>query len=243
MASFDGPASREPGVLRPAPSAAERLRRLAGDAPIIEGADARQAADAAEDAVLAIEHVLPGGGSLAVEPTRALVAIDVDQGARGGGDAVRAGRQANLVALAEGARLLRLKALGGVVVFDLVGKGQGGEAILAAARKAFEADQPGVVLGPISKLGTFTLALPQRFTPTAERLLGDDGAPTVRTVAQRVLRDLDREGRADPGALLQAVCAPEVAAEVRPLAEQLGPRFQVTEELGRARSNPDIRRR
>jgi Ribonuclease G/E len=243
VAAFDGPGGREPGVIRPAPAALERLRRLAGDRPIAEGPDARQAADVAESAVLATEHALPGGGSIAIEPTRALVAVDVDQGARPGGDAARAGRQANLAALAEGARLLRLKALGGIVVFDLVGKGQGGDAIVTAARKAFEPDQPGVIFGPVSKLGTFTLALPQRYTPTVERLLEDDGRPRARAVAQRLLRDLDREGRADPGARLEAVCARDVAAELRPLAEQLGPRFSVAEDLGRPRDSTDIRRR
>ena len=243
IAAYNGPAGREPGLVRPAPAAAERLARLAAGQPIVEGEDARQAADEAEEAALAIEHALPGGGSLAIEPTRALIAIDVDQGARGGGDQARAGRQVNLAAIAEAARVLRLKALGGLVVFDLVGRGQGGEALTAAARKAFEPDQPGVAFGPVSKLGTFTLALPQRFTPTAERLLEDDGLPSPRTAAQRVLRDLEREASADPGALLQAVCAPEVAMELRPLAEQLGPRFQVVEEVGRSRESADIRRR
>jgi Ribonuclease G/E len=240
---IDGAANREPGLVRPAPDAISRLHGLAGGAPITEGAEARQAADEAEDAVLASEHELPGGGSLAIEPTRALVAIDVDQGARGGGDAARAARQTNFAAIGHAARLLRLKALGGLVVFDLVGKGQDGEAVVAAGRKAFEPDQPGVVFGPVSKLGTFTLALPQRYAPTREHLVEADGRPTPRAAAQRLLRALDREGRADPGALLDAVCAPEVAAVLRPLAEQLGPRFGVIEEVGRARQTPDIRRR
>ena len=46
-------------------------------------------ADAAEDEVLAIEHPLPGGGSLAVEQTRALTAVDIDLGQGGGQDAKR----------------------------------------------------------------------------------------------------------------------------------------------------------
>ena len=60
-----------------------------------------------------------GGGDIAIEPTRALTAIDVDLSDRKGGDAKRVTRQANLAALGMAARLLRLKGLGGIVVIDL----------------------------------------------------------------------------------------------------------------------------
>jgi hypothetical protein len=62
-------------------------------------------------------------------------------------------------------------------------------------------------------------------------------------VAQRLVRDLEREGRADPGALLVARCAGEVAAELKPLAAQAGPRFAVAEGIGWDRLKTDIERR
>ncbi|HEX8232734.1 MAG TPA: ribonuclease E/G [Caulobacteraceae bacterium] len=240
-AGYGGPTPHPIGLIRPGPTAAERLRDLSMGAAIIEGEAASEAADVAEEAVLEVEHPLPGGGSIAVEPTRALVAVDVDVGAKGGGDAGRLARQVNQAAVAEAARLLRLKALGGLVVFDVVGKGQDGEALTAAARKAFAPDEPGVVYGPVSKLGTLTLALPRRWRPTLEALADAGGTLTPRTLAQRLVRALEREGRADPGARLEAVCASVVAGELRPLAAQLGPRFRVREEVGRVAGDADIR--
>ncbi|HYC04369.1 MAG TPA: ribonuclease E/G [Azospirillaceae bacterium] len=57
---------------------------------------------------------LPGGGSLVIERTEALTAIDVNGGERG--DAL----QVNLAAAREIARQLRLRNIGGIVVVDFV---------------------------------------------------------------------------------------------------------------------------
>ncbi|MGZ8407866.1 MAG: ribonuclease E/G, partial [Caulobacteraceae bacterium] len=227
VAQFAGAGTRDPGLILPAPTAAQRLTALAKGAPVIEGEDARATADEAEEAVLAVEHAITGGGSLAVERTRALVAVDVDLGARPSGDPARIARNANAAAIGEAARLLRLKGLGGLIVVDLVGRGQDGEMLAAAAKRAFEPDQPGVALGPISRFGTLTLALPWRVTPLAERLLDANGASTARTEAQWLVRALEHEGRSDPGGLFMAECAEEVAAELAPLVTQLGPRYSV----------------
>ncbi len=61
-------------------------------------------ADEAEADVLETVHRLPGGGDIAIEPTRALTSIDVDLGERKGQDAKRVTRQANLAAIAESAQ-------------------------------------------------------------------------------------------------------------------------------------------
>lgn len=53
----------------------------------------------------------------------------------------------------------------------------------------------------------------------------------------------EREGRADPGGRITGVCSPEVAAIARLALRTLGPRFDVAEEVGRARWNTDIRTR
>lgn len=203
------------------------LRVLAKDAPIVEGPAAREAADAAETEALEIIHPLPGGGSLAIEETRALVAIDVDVGERQGADSKRVTRQANLVALGAGARLLRLKGLGGLVVIDLAGRGHDGQALLAAARSAFGPDNPGVSISPVSRFGTMELTVPRRRRPVLETLRGD----SARTQALRLVRLLEREGRAAPGARLAGACSPPVAEAstlyVAALADRLGARFTV----------------
>lgn len=204
---------------------ADDLRALAREAELVEGAAAREMADEAETEALEILHALPGGGVLAVEPTRALTAIDVDLGERKGGDAKRVTRQANLAALGLAARLLRLKALGGIVVIDLVGRGHDGNALMAAARAAFGADNPGVAIGPVGRFGTMELSLPRRSRPLVEVLCREDGELSDRTLAQRLIRRIEAEAAAQPGARLDARCAPEVAVAAGPLLDMLAARI------------------
>ena len=238
-----GPAEGAPRLIA-APDLLADLEALSHGAKLVEGAAARQVADEAEAEALEVLHPLPGGGQIAIEPTRALTAIDVDLSDRKGGDAKRVTRQANLAALGMAARLLRLKGLGGIVVIDLVGRGHDGNALLAAARAAFGPDNPGVAIGPVGRFGTMELSLPRRVRPLAERLCRDDGALTDCTLAQRLIRRLQAEAAAQPGARLVATCAPGVAAAAAPLgallAEQIGARFSITADPGRARDSLDV---
>ncbi len=214
----------------PPSSLDQRLAALAPGAPVVLGPEARVVADEAEEEALAIEHRLGGGVSLAIEPTRALTAVDIDLGT-GGSDGKRAARQANLAALSALGRLLRLKALGGLVVVDLVGRGHDGPALAHAAQAAFAVDQPGVVIGPVTKFGTLELALPRRYRPVREILCDRSGAPFPLTLALRLVRAIERQARAAPGDRFVARCAPGVAAAAARPAEALkgiiGGRFEV----------------
>jgi len=227
-----GPAEGAPRLLEAAPDLEAELRALANETPLIDDARAREAADEAVAEALETVHLLPGGGSIAIEETRALVAIDVDVGERPGSDSKRVTRQANLAALGASARLLRLKGLGGLVVFDLAGRGHDGAALLAAARAAFGPDNPGVAISPISRFGTMELTVPRRRRPVLEVLRE---APAL-TCALSLLRALEREGAAQPGARLLGTCAPAVAESVRPyesaLAGRLGRRFEIVGREG-----------
>lgn len=220
-----GPGEGPPRLLSPAPELADQLRAFARDAEVVEGPVARAVADEAEAEALETVHSLPGGGELAIEPTRALTAVDIDLGERKGADSKRVARQANLAAIGAAARLLRLKGLGGLVVIDLIGRGHDGAALLAAARTAFGPDNPGVALGPVSRFGTLELTVPRRAPPLHERLNRADGSPSDRTLAQRLARRLEAEAQAQPGARLHALCAPAVAEAAQPLLQRLADRF------------------
>ena len=232
IARMIGAGEGAPRLLTPGPDVAVDLAVLGHGAALVEGRAARDVADEAEAEALNVIHPLPGGGELAIEPTRALTAIDVDLSDRKGGDAKRVTRQANLAALGMAARLLRLKGLGGIVVIDLVGRGHDGNALLAAARAAFGPDNPGVAIGPVGRFGTMELSLPRRTQPVLERLCRLDGALSDRTLAQRLIRRLQSEGAAQPGARLTATCAPDVARAAAPLIDlltaRMGARFSVT---------------
>lgn len=240
-ARLSGLAAGAPQQLAQGPSLVERLKAAAPDQPIVQGGEAREAADEAEEAALAQVHDLPGGLKVSIEPTRGLIAIDIDWSGAARPSA-KASLRANLDALGHVARLLRLKSLGGVAVVDLVGSPRDARAIQAAARDAFAPDQPGVVVLPVSRLGLLELARPHRARPIREQLCAADGGLSARSVAQRLARALEREGLADPGGRLVAVCAPETAFCLRPLLAELGPRFGCEEALGWDRLKTDIRR-
>lgn len=233
-----------PRLIQPPPEVADILRSIVRGVPLIEGRQAREVADEAEAEALAIVHALPGGGDIAIEPTRALTSIDVDLGERKGADAKRAARQANLAAIAEAARLLRLKGLGGLVILDLVGRGHDGQALLAAARLAFGPDNPGVAIGAVGRFGTMELSIPRRTRPLSERLQQAGGALSDRTLAQRLIRRLEAEAQAQPGARLTAACAPSVAMAAEPLAralsERIGARFVISADPTRPRDRLEV---
>jgi len=108
-----------PDRLRPGPSAADLAWR---DWPAAEvwdetqGAFARHGIDALIDAALAPEQALSGGARAWIEPTRALIAVDVDTGADA---SPAAGLKANIALARALPRLLRCRGLGGQIVVDM----------------------------------------------------------------------------------------------------------------------------
>lgn len=108
----------EPGLVRRAPGAREealREWREPGD-PVRESRGALADAGVWEEVdALRRPEVPLGPWSLAIEPTRALVAVDVNTG---GDTTPAAGLKANLAAAADLPRQLRLRGLGGQVVID-----------------------------------------------------------------------------------------------------------------------------
>jgi ribonuclease G len=128
--------------------------------------DAFEATGAAEqlDEALGREVALPGGGSLIIEPTAALTAIDVNG----------AGRplEVDLAAAREVARQLRLRRIGGIVVIDFIDLESKRERVrLEATLRAALADDPAVIqLYPMSPLGLVELSR-QRLGPCLAQLL------------------------------------------------------------------------
>jgi Ribonuclease G/E len=235
---FLGRGSGSAGRLAAAPPLETRLRNFAQTADIETGEAARDLADRAEEVVLArICRVAPEL-VLTLDQARGMTAVDVDfTDPRASRKAVA---DANCLALYETARLARLKSLGGLIVVDLVGQAREHALLIAAAREAFAPDDPGVVLAGVSRLGVFEIAKPWRERPVAEDLCDREGRLSARSVAQRLIRALEREGRADPGGRITGRCAPEVAAEARRFVGELGPRYAVDGEPGCDRQSFDV---
>lgn len=211
------------------PTVAETLKRLAPGVEPVTGAEAIRAGMEAEEEAAAPSRWFPEAGlDLAVQRTRALIAVDLDlapsPGLAGGGK----GRdRANRLGLFESARLIRLRRWGGLVAIDLVGAGNSGEAVMAIARQAFAGDKD-VVFGPLNRFGVLQLSLPWRCTPLEEVLNGPSGRRRPGQRAQDVARALRLALLSDTTTpRLTVCCAPEDFSLAAPLVEQLGPRAAI----------------
>lgn len=218
-----GKGQGRPRLIESAPSISDWLRAIAPGVPVATGLAALDASEEAVEEALTDHFTFPAHGlDLAIQRTRALVAVDIDHAPTAGRDPARDRARANAEGLRQAARLIGLKSLGGLAVVDLVGDGRDGDAQLKAARAAF-ADRPQAVFGPVSRFGLLQLSLPWTRTPIEEVL-----APGVRTRAAAVVRRLRRRiltDTASPGFI--ARCTPEEAAAAEPLAAALGPRARV----------------
>jgi Ribonuclease G/E len=232
-----GPGRGAPRLTSPAPDLETRMRVLARSEGVDSGSGARRAADAAQDEAIEPLFSLPGGGQIAVEPTRALTAVDVDMAAAHGPAGKAMVKAVNLAAIREAARVLRLKGLGGLVVIDFVGRGHDGPALLAAARSAFAPDNPGVAIGPVSRFGLMELAIPRRARPVVDILRGGRPGLGPATVAMNLLRALERQAMADPGGRFEVATAPDIAEAAgkgfEALIAKLGARIALRPEQDR----------
>ena len=107
-------------------------------------------------ALLASAHVsLTGDASMYVEPTRALIAVDVNTGAD---TSPAAGHKANIAAARELPRQLRLRGLGGQIVLDLAPMAKKDRRQFEdALRAAFRADTTETALVGWTPLGHYEL--------------------------------------------------------------------------------------
>lgn len=98
---------------------------------------------------------LPGGGSMFVEPTRALVAVDVNTGGDG---SLAAGLKANIACARALPRALRVRGLGGQIVIDLAPMPKKERRTFeSVVRAAFKSDPVETILSGWTPLGNFEL--------------------------------------------------------------------------------------
>ena len=120
------------------------------------------------DAARGITEPLPGGGHLYIEPTRALVAVDVNTGAD---TSLAAGTKANFATAKALPRALRVRGLAGQITLDLAPmpkKDRRG--FEAALRAAFKADPDETILAGWTPLGHFELQRKRGRAPLSEVL-------------------------------------------------------------------------
>lgn len=114
---------------------------------------------------------LPSGGALVIDPTEALVSIDVNSArANKGGDIEETALNTNLEAAEEIARQLRLRDLGGLVVIDFIDMtpARNQREVENRLRDHLKSDRARVQIGRISRFGLLEMSR-QRLRPA----LGD----------------------------------------------------------------------
>jgi ribonuclease E len=145
-----------------------------------------------EDEIAKIQrrHVpLPQGGSIVIDQTEALVAIDVNSGNfRVENDAERTAYEMNLRAAKEIARQLRLRDLGGVIVNDFIDmrEERHRRGVEKAMRDAIKRDRARTKVLRMSAFGLIEMTR-QRIRPSLKRSVYEDcshcaGAGVVKTV-------------------------------------------------------------
>ncbi|MBW2688709.1 MAG: Rne/Rng family ribonuclease [Deltaproteobacteria bacterium] len=117
-----------------------------------------------EDQIETLSHnkvSLPSGGSIVIDPTEALVAIDVNSGKMASEKGVEAtATKTNLEAAAEVGRQLRLRDLGGLIVIDFIDmrERKHNRQVEDQVKKSLENDKARVNVGRISKFGLLEMS-------------------------------------------------------------------------------------
>ena len=105
---------------------------------------------------------LPSGGEIVIDETEALTAIDVNTGGHRGKDGAKDGNfitQANLEAVTEAARQIKLRNLGGLIMIDTIDmkNPKDRKKVFEALRDAMEDDRAKHQILPISALGVLQM--------------------------------------------------------------------------------------
>lgn len=146
---------------------------------------------------------LESGGYLIINPTEALVSIDVNSGrATQESNIEETAFKTNLEAADEVARQLRLRDLAGLIVIDFIDMEdrRNERAVERAMRKAVHKDRARIQVGSISEFGLLEMSR-QRLRPSftesttvrCPHCYGAGTLPSIQTAALMVLRNLEQE--------------------------------------------------
>ena len=168
------------------------------------------------------EVKLQSGGSVVIDPTEALVSIDINSArATKGADIEETALNTNLEAADEIARQLRLRDVGGLLVIDFIDmvapKNQ--RAVEARMREALQEDRARVQIGRISRFGLLEMSR-QRLRPSLDELTteicprcsGQGRIRDIESLALSILRVLEEESLKERSSIVRARVPLNVAA-------------------------------
>jgi len=146
---------------------------------------------------------LPSGGAIVIDPTEALVSIDINSArATKGGDIEETALHTNLEAADEIARQLRLRDMGGLVVIDFIdmSANKNQKAVENQLKEALKSDRARVQIGRISRFGLLEMSRQRLRSSLGEtsgvvcpRCHGQGSIRDVQSLALQILRLLEDE--------------------------------------------------
>ncbi|MGB1090711.1 MAG: ribonuclease E, partial [Oceanobacter sp.] len=168
------------------------------------------------------EVKLPSGGSIVIDPTEALVSIDINSSrATKGSDIEDTAFNTNLEAADEIARQLRLRDMGGLVVIDFIDmlSNKHQREVENRLKKALEVDRARIQVGRISRFGLMEMSR-QRLRPSLEETSGHvcprcNGTGVVRDIPSSglsILRLIEEEASKDNTGQVRAIVPVAVAS-------------------------------
>ncbi|MEJ2586099.1 MAG: Rne/Rng family ribonuclease [Deltaproteobacteria bacterium] len=185
---------------------------------------------------------LDSGGSIVIDPTEALIAIDVNSGrGRGSTDVETTAYRANLEAAKEIARQLRLRDMGGLVVIDFIDmkEKKHNREVEKRFRDETRQDRAKISMSNISRFGLMELSR-QRLRPSLESLSyqtcdycnGRGLVPSLETASLSFLREIrmgvGRKGITSVKGVLPAEVAAYLQNKKRKQLAQLESRYGFT---------------
>lgn len=167
------------------------------------------------------EVKLPSGGSIVIDPTEALVSIDINSSrSTKGGDIEETAFHTNLEAAEEIARQLRLRDMGGLVVIDFIDMGQAKHQreIESKIKEATASDRARVQIGRLSRFGLLEMSR-QRLRPSlgetsgivCPRCNGHGTIRDVKSLSLAILRLIEEEALKDRTAQIRTIVPMSVA--------------------------------
>ncbi len=202
------------------PHLTSRVKRYTSDVPLFN----RYQIEGQIESAFQREVRLPSGGSVVIDPTEALVSIDINSArATKGSDIEETALNTNLEAADEICRQLRLRDIGGLVVIDFIDMSstKNQRAVENRVRDALEVDRAKIQVGRISRFGLLEMSR-QRLRPSLREISHIlcprcEGLGTIRDIessALAILRLIQEEALKDSSAEIRAFLPVPVAAFV-----------------------------
>ncbi len=202
------------------PSHAKKVQHYKDNTPLF----LRHQVESQLEAIHSPTAQLKSGGYIVINPTEALVSIDVNSGkSTKERNIEQTALRTNLEAAEEAARQMRLRDLAGLLVLDFIDmdENKNVRAVEKKMKDALKRDRARIQVGRISQFGLMEMSRQRRRTSLVEgsadicpHCQGNGHIRSIESSALVALRTVEEEGVRGRAAHIRLSCSPEVALYV-----------------------------